>query len=172
MNWMGEHLVNFLLDLCAALAATWLFLKYQPRIVDYKSRRSQVSAKRRLTKLEDQLRIYEHISDDMRLFFGRLLLHVTSIITNCIFMFATAAVGLIDVTFTKDKTTWFYIRQPIIFLFANIFFIFFISRTHLLASEVAPDLYKQRLRQRITRLREPAGDIGTETPAKDETASN
>jgi len=38
-NW-GEHLINFLLDLSAALVAAWLIWKYSSKLSDYWAQRS------------------------------------------------------------------------------------------------------------------------------------
>jgi hypothetical protein len=62
----ADHLINFGLDLSAALAAAWVFLKYYPRISDYWAHRSTASVRKKTARLEALLAKYESDFSDSR----------------------------------------------------------------------------------------------------------
>jgi hypothetical protein len=72
-NWATEHLINFLLDLSAALGAAWLFFKYQPLFSDYRARRSTLTRMRKSDRLEGSLMQFEGVFGDVRLYLARLI---------------------------------------------------------------------------------------------------
>jgi hypothetical protein len=55
---VSDHLVAFLLDLCAAFVAAWIFARYYPSWIDYRARRSRVTAVRRAARLEERFHDY------------------------------------------------------------------------------------------------------------------
>jgi hypothetical protein len=156
-DWATEHLVNFLLDLCAAFLVTWLFFRYQPRFSDYRSKRSLAAARRKAAKLEEQLTSFERSTEDIREFMGRLINHATRGLINCLFMFALAATGIFQAAFFHEDRMLFIISQVVMFILANLFFVLFRWRITLLRVEASPETYKQRLRERIDRLRAVTG---------------
>lgn len=69
----SEHLVGFLLDLCAALLAAWFFSTYSSRISDYWARRSEAMSRARASHLKDSLKNYENDYSDAKIFIIRIL---------------------------------------------------------------------------------------------------
>src|SRR3981081_28197 len=95
-DWAGEHLVNFILDLCAALGAAWLFFKFQPRISDYRSRRSVKSAQKRITRLETRLKSYEGDLSDPARYIGRMVINLFFALTWVIVVIGVTILGFKD----------------------------------------------------------------------------
>jgi hypothetical protein len=166
---LADHLINFLLDLAAALIAAWLFLKYFSTLSDYWARRSTVSVRKKVARLEHLLDKYESDFSDSRTFMARLTVRAalaTVIIITTITCIVGLVVGNAVYVYTVEcrvlntcSAEQFHIftsgdnRQfGFIGLVGVWFFVTFLLG-RLLMLEASPNKYRARFRERIAGLR-------------------
>ena len=153
-DWATEHLVNFVLDLCAALFAAWLFLRFQPSISDHLARRSKASRERKVAKLKRKFADYEECINDPQRFLGRLILNAVWAIISLVLLMGIVSTGLMGAILYRTNSEivilWFHQLVSI----ASSFFVFILFNLSLqrLRNEANPKIYRERVMERIGRL--------------------
>jgi len=103
----GEHLINFVLDLSAALVAAWLIWQYSSKLSDYWAHRSRVSVRKKVTRLETLLAKYESDFSDSRTFIARIVMRASFsivIILSLIILITGLVVGNAVYVYTVECT--------------------------------------------------------------------
>jgi hypothetical protein len=164
-NWATEHLVNFFLDLGAALGAAWLFFHYQPILSDYLARRSIVTRENRVARLTARLAIFEELFNDPRIFVAYLIATATRIIGILVIMVVSGIVSLVDDQYhnlmctlqpSKCEQTWgwWYAEQISAYLIFSLCVFFFVWYSLQFFANSKPKKYISELRRRIAGLEE------------------
>jgi hypothetical protein len=158
----SEYLVGLLRDLFVAFVIAWFFAKYYPRLVDYRARKSEASAKRRQQKLQQTLDRYEEYVKDVKPFIGLLIREAVLCLTILISMLGFGMMVLCLVTLETIKchfenncvekvgrwpnlSLWFTLPM----LIAMVAYIVTERRLRL---ETSPDMYRFVMQRRIARL--------------------
>jgi len=174
-SWASEHLVNFFLDLFAALGAAWLFFRYQPIISDYRARRSVEALERRIRFLESNL------NENIAIFRGDVKLFIAEIVhisLRCIVGTVFLAIALLSILmfiiyseldcqmrnsceryfFTwkniLELEIWKNNSNQVMMVIMSFVVIFMLTRAFIDLSKLTnPNAYRARLEKRIATLR-------------------
>ena len=174
----ADHLINFGLDLSAALAAAWVFLKYYPRISDYWAHRSTASVRKKTARLEALLAKYESDFSDSRTFMARIVLHATFTAVLLLgFLMAWVGILVINAVYVytveckthacNEETLLGFSGNPRDLSFMVLLFIWvfmFSALFYLLMLQASPDKYRARFRERIAGLRGQLAEDATARP--------
>jgi hypothetical protein len=139
-----EHLITFLLDVCAAIGAAWLFFRFYPRISDWSSQRSSKAAIAKIQALEKDLNLFEQEVRDPKIYVIKYLYYVLGAL-GCLILACSFA---IMASLSSDHNIGTAASV------AGIFFIFrFFTVNKLALLRVNPDRYREYMKKRADRLR-------------------
>jgi hypothetical protein len=175
----ADHLINFVLDLSAALAAAWVFLKYYPTASDYWAQRSTASVRKKAARLEALLVKYESDFSDSRTFTARIVLHATFIIVSLLgFLVAWVGILVINAVYVytvecktnnacNEETLLGFSgnHRDIVFMVLLFMWVFLFSLLfYMLMLQASPDKYRARFRERLARLRSRLAEETADRP--------
>jgi hypothetical protein len=155
-SWATALLVEFFLSVFAAVLGSWLWAQYDAS--DFASRLSVVSTQKKIMKLEERLGDFEAIHNDTRRYITRVINLAVLVLENLVAVSTVSLAQMMLLLICSMKTCvspdW---MAGILTLVAFLLMIILGLYVYQLILESLPNTYKQRLQQRIIRLRNYLG---------------